>query len=464
MTIAHEGSTIALRNGIKSLPEGMILFPLDGRLFDTTNFIPIVYNRATFIRQNESKFSGSVAVDPPTTNLVANSDLSDLTTASLGWDRGLNGYVVPASGWSSGYNSGVPNPSVGYHAHINTSLFGFPVMEFIDKNSQFDPSLKHRWLGFSQLISSNVSTLGWGPDTKVTVSFDMMVDHIDKGTNVGLYHKNPSGTSTFGDDRETFFCTRPWEWERKYVTFTLSSSEWLYNDFCSIYVYGNNHRNDYEGIAWVTNIQVETGPFPTSYTKTSRVIDRLQYDISSLGMKDAGCISCWIYNSPCMVDNLAGNDQYLIKLGSNSSNWYDDTVNLSIQIDVNPLKYRFWTRKGTSGDNLIFSNTSVASLGKGTWNHFVIQWDKNGLPSGNTKELYINGVLEASSTTTELPQNVLTHLFLGHWDGFSTQHMPSTRFEQLAIHPSKGFSPKEIRSWYEAQAPFYDVRDTILFY
>ena len=158
MTIAHEGSTIALRNGIKSLPEGMILFPLDGRLFDTTNFIPIVYNRATFIRQNESKFSGSVAVDPPTTNLVANSDLSDLTTASLGWDRGLNGYVV-ASGWSSGYsgyNPGVPNPSVGYHAHINTSLFGFPVMEFIDKNSQFDPSLKHRWLGFYQLISSNV--------------------------------------------------------------------------------------------------------------------------------------------------------------------------------------------------------------------------------------------------------------------------------------------------------------------
>ena len=77
MTIAHEGSTIALRNGIKSLPEGMILFPLDGRLFDTTNTIPVLSNVTTFKDSYESKFLGSVAVEDATTNLIR-TDVCDL--------------------------------------------------------------------------------------------------------------------------------------------------------------------------------------------------------------------------------------------------------------------------------------------------------------------------------------------------------------------------------------------------
>lgn len=61
-------------------------------------------------------------------NIVPNSDFAQQEETHPGWDENLNG-ILSATGWSD-YDSSVSNPAQGYHAHLNTTRFSFPVFEF----------------------------------------------------------------------------------------------------------------------------------------------------------------------------------------------------------------------------------------------------------------------------------------------------------------------------------------------
>lgn len=61
-------------------------------------------------------------------NIVPNSDYSAQEETHPGWDENLNG-IISATGWSD-YDGSVSNPAQGYHAHLNTTKFAFPVFEF----------------------------------------------------------------------------------------------------------------------------------------------------------------------------------------------------------------------------------------------------------------------------------------------------------------------------------------------
>lgn len=61
-------------------------------------------------------------------NIVPNSDYSVQEETHPGWDESLNG-IISATGWSD-YDGSVTNPAQGYHAHLNTTKFAFPVFEF----------------------------------------------------------------------------------------------------------------------------------------------------------------------------------------------------------------------------------------------------------------------------------------------------------------------------------------------
>ena len=78
-------------------------------------------------------------------NIVPNSDYSVQKTTHPGWDENLNG-IISASGWSD-YDGSVTNPSQGYHAHLNTSKFAFPVFEFKTRH------VKQGGLSYSNLDS-----------------------------------------------------------------------------------------------------------------------------------------------------------------------------------------------------------------------------------------------------------------------------------------------------------------------
>lgn len=60
-------------------------------------------------------------------NLVPNSDYAEQEEVHPGWDESLNG-TVSAVGWGD-YDASVANPEKGYHAHLNTTRFDFPVFE-----------------------------------------------------------------------------------------------------------------------------------------------------------------------------------------------------------------------------------------------------------------------------------------------------------------------------------------------
>lgn len=61
-------------------------------------------------------------------NLVPNSDYAEQEEVHPGWDESLNG-TVSAVGWGD-YDASGANPEKGYHAHLNTTRFDFPVFEF----------------------------------------------------------------------------------------------------------------------------------------------------------------------------------------------------------------------------------------------------------------------------------------------------------------------------------------------
>jgi hypothetical protein len=220
----------------------------------------------------------------------------------------------------------------------------------------------------------------------------------------------------------------------------------------------------------IWDIQLEQRDHFTSFTNGSRSWGALKYDISSLGMRDAGCISCWILNSQTMIycrknGTNDPNNQYLLKVGSDSNDGYKDNITIRIpgNTTLSARVFTLFTSTLANNQGYYDGTRSSYDLGANTWNHFVLQWDKNGLPSGNTQELYINGVLETGGTgTNTLPVNLLTYIQVGNWMDYNAL-TPCTLFEQLAIHPSKGFSPDIIESWYRSQGPFFDSKDSFVF-
>lgn len=74
----------------------------------------------------------------PNSNIFINSDFHNKITQGS-WDTSLNGTLVANNWW--GYNSGVSNPTTGYHAHLYL-LNGEYVYRYVNENG--------RWMGVSQ--------------------------------------------------------------------------------------------------------------------------------------------------------------------------------------------------------------------------------------------------------------------------------------------------------------------------
>lgn len=410
MTLAHEGSRLALKNKVPALPEGMILFPLAGGVENTTADIPIISEQGLTFREDEKRFFGSVAVESSTTNLLSGTAL------------------IFESGWSASQGSIITRTQNVLVREWNTN-----------KATRFQTT------GGTSVLKAvyQIRCLG---TSGVPLSSQIKVKNIGN-TNFRLRNQYE------GSD-----LVRPGETKHLFQR-TLS-----YNSAtCYQFRFETDNVDDSLDVI-VFEPQAEELDHHTSFVNGTRPVGNLSYDISHLGMRDAGCIACWVYNSDAMVNNRftgrTQNNQYIIKTGRGSANHHDDALTLWVQ-NVTPRRFAFWSSANTTTDHINSLQNVDQYGGVGAWNHFVLQWDKNELPSGNKKEFYINGVRQGANNTPNLPVQVLGSLKLGQWND-NGHLMPSTLFEQLAIHPSKGFSAEEIRNWYNANAPFYDFRDTML--
>lgn len=184
-------------------------------------------------------------------NLLPNGDFRNYTEKeNIGWDNTLNGTHVPAY-WGSGYNSGVASPSVGYHAHVNTTVFGFPVLELINRNSQF--GLTRRWLGIATSVHDKARMM---PGNKYTFSADLMVDTVGMTIHGGVYStKKGKSSAAFNSGSYSLTPAATNRWQRVSYTFTLDAETDLSKPV-SFYIYGYNGA---EGTAWVKNVSLQAG-------------------------------------------------------------------------------------------------------------------------------------------------------------------------------------------------------------
>lgn len=226
-----------------------------------------IYATQWSLSDNDAKSGGR--------NLLRNSNFSSTKIdTSLAWDKTLNGTLVPDGWWSNGYNTGTTDPTYGYHAHLNVEKFGYPVIEFIDRNSTIvipntDPERKvvaHRWLGFSNTILLNDPfAVALEVGKAFTVSMDVMSDTLGMHVRTGLHHfEKGNGTQGFyGYEQNLEPCKAVNVWERKTHTFVIND-KWDMAKAFSFYVYGQ--YSSVEGTMWVRNIKVEEGYNATDYS------------------------------------------------------------------------------------------------------------------------------------------------------------------------------------------------------
>jgi hypothetical protein len=427
MSDSHKVSNLSLQGQLISVDNNTVfLAHYDNTKNDVLRGLEPTGEVST-LRPFEGKFGGGVAVESNTTNIIINPSVPYTTQSNIGWDNSLNGTYKPTAIWSSGYNSGVTSANVGYHAHVNVDRFGYPVFEFVDKNGQFGSGLKHRWLGISQLFASNVSSeLGWADGTKVSLSFDMMTDHVDKGIQTGLYHRTSGDTgNTFGTTSATSFISKPFEWERIERTITLVGSEWDFTKNSYVYIYGNHYRNDYEGTAWIKNVQIETKSYSTSYVEGSRALGFMKY--------------------PLIVEP----NNVTINFWSNNKESGGFYIDIMCGSDSNRLFLRPSTSTSIDGGKVI--NGTVKLVGETNIGTMIGQWRMYTIVSeGSNVKMYVDGKKVKENLTIGTISGMSTSLDL---NGVS-RGVRNCIYDELRVD-NIARTDEEIESWFISQKPFY---------
>ncbi|WP_144497224.1 phage tail spike protein [Bacillus toyonensis] len=193
-------------------------------------------------------------------NSLKNSNFSSyIANDSISWDKSLNGNLQ-ASGWGSGYNGGVADPTKGYHAHLDITTFGYPVVAFINKNSII--GLKNRWMGIAEDVVAEFARNNVA-GKEITISMDIWSDTKGFRINGGLHHFIEGNTAqSFHSGQYVFNVSEVNRWER--YTFTMK----LHNKYdvtkvARFYIYGGE---GIEGVAYVKNVKLELANVATAWT------------------------------------------------------------------------------------------------------------------------------------------------------------------------------------------------------
>lgn len=165
--------------------------------------------------------------------------------ANFEWDSKLHYGAYRIDGWSIGYNSGVTNPNIGYHAHCcyegsNNNI----CLKFINCNEQFNE--KNRWLGLSRPLSSINFKIG----DKIQVRFRAKAD-INTLMAVGIYHvENNSNSPSFGNNLKDIKINGGNSWD-EYIYECDITPQWNLSGQKSLYFYSYNTNNS---TLWIEDV------------------------------------------------------------------------------------------------------------------------------------------------------------------------------------------------------------------
>lgn len=171
-----------------------------------------------------------------------------LLTTELGWDKNLHSDAIDYPNWGTGYNAGVKNPSIGYHAKwVNEGPTRNSCMKFINYNSVFGEI--YRWLGINREITNFFT------DSKVVVGDTIQISFKAKSMNstfvrVGVHRTSIATGSRDFYKIESVYLTKDWD---NYTVEIPVDPDWKMDGTQVIYFYG---YENYEDIIWVSDVSI----------------------------------------------------------------------------------------------------------------------------------------------------------------------------------------------------------------
>ena len=361
-----------------------------------------VYDEALSPKQIKEIAKGLVAhykLDNPyvetTTNMAPgiNGLTSYSTNSSPAWDTSLNGSVMyTPSNWSSGYNSGVSDPTHGYHAHWVFDETNKLIMIFPNLNSVINQ--KNRWLGISGTCSGTSDILA---GEKYTISWWQKTDNLGLTASGGVYYKKTSSASSnFGDGCPIFgYNTKLNTWQFFSKTFTRASDYVQHSGGQSIYVYGNNGS---EGTLYVKDVQIQKGDNATPYTVGTRNGQTYEEDCSGYGYNG-------IVSGSLKYNTDSARHSGSIYFNANCANYI---YRPHLTFLTGPLTYNCWVYQVSATPATQF----IMSQGRdNTCNGFNLSC-ANGIP-----KLWAGGNDKIQITGTTSIVDSKWHMLTGTWDG-----------------------------------------------
>ena len=179
------------------------------------------------------------------------------------WDQSLHVGALFVENWGSGFNAGMANGNIGYHAHC-VLLRNEIVAKFINKNLEA-VGVSNRWMAMEAPLQEPLRK-----NTTYTISWKQISETLIQGASLGVHHYETGNPSkTFG------YCKSPLTlntvlnvWEQLDFTFTTNDDyvEYSYN---RLYVYGMDGLDG--GTMYIKDIQIEEKDHYTEHINNERL-------------------------------------------------------------------------------------------------------------------------------------------------------------------------------------------------
>lgn len=175
-------------------------------------------------------------------NLLSNSDFA-LTTTISSAAKNPNCYPV---GWSA-YNGGVTNPTTSYHAHVNTTKFGFNVVEY----NESDGSRNWKAISLGGLQNQINGT------KEYYISMDVYSTIPNARIYGGFHYIKTGGTSaSFHAGQYSISNFQVENWHRVSAKVPKGTDIDLTKNI-TLYIYSYNYPQN--GIVYIKNVKLEEG-------------------------------------------------------------------------------------------------------------------------------------------------------------------------------------------------------------
>ncbi|MDW8671981.1 phage tail spike protein [Streptococcus suis] len=195
-------------------------------------------------------------------NILQNATFSNPKERSETFTVGGTTYKnIEIPNWSSMYNSGIPNPTISYHAFYRESFNGTgPVIEFNESNGQ------RNWKALNQTLQASDLRVG-----KYTFSADVFATGVGTKIQFGIYYYNKAGQRDFHSGKTTINISMINKWHR--VSGNLKLNDDI--DFTKeirFYIYAFEFTTN--SILYLTKPQLEEGTVATTFGEAQADVDK----------------------------------------------------------------------------------------------------------------------------------------------------------------------------------------------